>query len=194
MFPMPTIISSDEQAKEFVTAAHFNLERVREMLTKQPELLQIAYLWREDDPETAIMAAAHMGNRPIAEFLLEQGAPLAIYTAAMLGRKDDVKRMLDEDPTQAKVHGAHSIPLMSHVALSGDTEIAEMVLARGGDEGLSFALFSAINGGHVNMVRWLLDHGATDLTVKNFQEKTPLQLAEENGLTDIAALLRERGA
>jgi ankyrin repeat protein len=191
---MPTAISSDDPVKEFVTAAHFNLEKVQEMLHKQPELLEIAYPWREDDPETAIMAAAHMGSRPIAEFLLEKGAPLAIYTAAMLGLKDEVRRLLDEDPANAKQYGAHFIPLMSHVALSGDTEIAEMVYAEGGTEGISFALHAAVAGGHFAMTQWLLDHGANDLNVKNFQEKTPLQVAEERGLDDIITLLKKYGA
>jgi ankyrin repeat protein len=191
---MPTRIDNSDTVKDFVTAAHFNFDKVKEMLAADPDLLEAAYPWQENDPETAIMAAAHMGNVPIAEFLLEQGAPLAIYTAAMLGRKDDVAHLLVQDAANAKQGGAHGIPLMSHVALSGDTDIADMVFAAGGTEGISFALHAAINKGHLNMVKWLIEHGATDFSVKNWQDKTPLQVAVENNFDDIAALLREHGA
>lgn len=191
---MPTRIDNSDTVKDFVTAAHFNFDKVQEMLAVDPDLLEAAYPWQENDPETAIMAAAHMGNVPMAEFLLEQGAPLAIYTAAMLGRKEDVAHLLVQDAANAKQGGAHGIPLMSHVALSGDTDIAEMVFAAGGTDSLSFALHAAINKGHLKMVKWLIEHGATDFSVKNFQDKTPLQVAVENNFDAIATLLREHGA
>lgn len=191
---MPTRIDTSETVKDFITAAHFNLDKVREMLAADPDLLEAAYPWQENDPETAIMAAAHMGNVPIAEFLLDQGAPLAIYTAAMLGRKEDVAHLLAQDAANAKQGGAHGIPLLSHVALSGDTAIADMVFAAGGTEGLSFALHAATGKGHLKMVEWLIEHGATDLNVKNWQDQTPLQVAVENNFDEIAAVLRDHGA
>jgi uncharacterized protein len=189
---MQSNISSSEEVKAFVTAAHFSPEKVKQTLIEQPDLLNVAYLWQEGDAETAIQAASHMGSVEIAEFLLAQGAPLAIYTAAMLGRTDNVRQILADDPANAKVRGAHSIPLMTHVALGGSVEIAEMVLAAGGNEGMSFALHGAIARCDTEMVRWLLDHGATDLNVRNYQDKTPLEVAVENGCDKIAAILRER--
>lgn len=191
---MSTDIRSDDLTKELVTSAHFNLAKVQEILEKYPDMLEVAFPWRENDPETPIQAAAHMGNVPIAEYLLSKGAPLAIYTAAMLGRTADVKRLLNEDPANAKLDGAHGIPLMSHVALSGNTEIAELVLAAGANTGLSFALHAAVSREHINMVKWLLEHGAIDFTVKDFQGNTPLAYAVEHGLDEIAQLLRDAGA
>jgi ankyrin repeat protein len=187
-------VSSTEEVKAFVTAAHFSLDKVKQILAEQPDLLNVAYLWQEGDAETAIQAAAHMGSVEIAEYLLEHGAPLEIYTAAMLGRVDGVRLMLADDPANAKRRGAHSIPLMTHVALGGNLEIAELVLSSGGNEGISFALHGAIARCDTDMVRWLLDHGATDLDVRNYQDKTPLEVAVENDCDEIAVLLRERGA
>lgn len=45
-----------------------------------------------------------------------------------------------------------------------------------------------------DMVAWLLDHGATDLQIGNFNNETPLQVAEARSYTAIADLLRSRGA
>lgn len=188
----PINVSDSDTARAFVTAAHFSPEKVKQMLTEQPELLHVAYQWQEGDIETAIQAASHMGSVEIAEYLLEQGAPLAIYTAAMLGRVEDVRMMLADDLNNAQIRGAHGIPLMTHVALGGSIEIAELVLSAGGDEGLSFALHGALARCDTDMVRWLLDHGATDLNVKNYQDKTPLEVAIESGCDDIAVILRER--
>ena len=117
---------------------------------------------------------------PIAEYLLEKGAPLEICTASMLGRLDDVTRILDDDPDQIKAVGGHGIALIDHASYSGNIPLVELLRDRGVDMGrASSALFGAISKGHLEMVEWLLDNGADDLTVKNFRDLTPLQLAEE---------------
>src|SRR5690606_18935920 len=129
----PISVSDSDTVRAFVTAAHFSPEQVKQMLTEQPELLNVAYQWQEDDTETAIQAASHMGSVEIAEYLLEQGAPLAVYTAAMLGRVEDVRVMLADGLNNAKTRVAHGIPLMTHVALGGSIEIAALVRSAGGD-------------------------------------------------------------
>lgn len=191
---MPNSNLSSDLIRQFLIDAHGNLDGVKAALTQHPTLLHAAYLWSEDDSETAIQAAAHMGNRAIAEYLLEQGAPLAIYTAAMLGRRDDVARILHEDPAQVGARGGHGISLLSHVAMSGDTHIAQMIYDAGGREGISSALFGAIRFGHLAMAQWLVDHGATDFTQLDFQGKTALAAAEEGGHHAIADVLRRHGA
>ena len=56
------------QPPEIVIAAHSNLARVKELLAEDPTLLHTMYEpWKEDP----IGAASHVGNRPIAEYLLE---------------------------------------------------------------------------------------------------------------------------
>lgn len=191
---MPDSQLSSDIIKQFLIDAHGSIDGVKAALAQYPTLLHAAYAWSEDDTETAIQAAAHMGNRAIAEYLLEQGAPLAIYTAAMLGRRDDVARILRDDPVQAGARGGHGISLMSHVAMSGDTHIAQMIYDAGGHEGINSALFGAIRFGHLDMAQWLVDHGATDFTQLDFQGKTALAVAEEGGHHAIANLLQRYGA
>lgn len=176
--------------RDFVIAGHGNLARVSALLDAHPELLNAAQPWSETDHETAIQAASHVGNVAIAELLLSRGAPLAIYTAAMLGRRAEVEALVASDPRAVHTLGAHGIPLLPHAALSGDAALFAYLVGQGADAGISFALHSAAAGGHVELARWILAHGQPDLSWTNYQGKTALQAAEENGQTEIAALLR----
>lgn len=184
-----------EIEREFMIAAHGNFERTKELLETYPDLMTINYKWGENNYETPIQAPAHVGHVPLTEYLLEQGAPLEICTAAMLGRTDVVKQILADDPEQIKAFGGHGIPLLNHASISGVIEIVELIRDGGGEmRAASSALFGAIGGGHLTMVQWLLDNGGDDLSVTDFQGLTPLDLAIRMGHDDIAILLREHGA
>jgi ankyrin repeat protein len=183
-----------EELREFVIAGHGNLSRVKQMLEQRPILLNLAYQWRPGDNETALQGAAHVGSREVAEYLLSKGAPLDICTAAMLGRQDEVERFLQEDAASITTDGAHGIPLLCHVALSGDAPLVEMLYQRGANRGASLALSLAVGKGHIEVTRWLLENVSPDLNWKNFQEKTALEVATENGNHEIADLLRKHGA
>jgi ankyrin repeat protein len=181
---------TQERIREFVTAAHGDLPRVKAMLREQPDLLNSRYLeW----DETALEAASHMGDRAIAEYLLAGGAPLTICTAAMLGQVDQVQAMLEENPDLANATGAHQIPVLFHAALSGRTEVGDLLLEHGCVQSPDTALHAAVQAGQAVMVRWLLARGA-DSRVENYQGKTPLEVAEEHGETEIAELLRDHRA
>src|SRR5262245_56477866 len=121
-------MSNQTQPPEIVLVSHYNLARVKELLAEDPSLLNIMYEpWRE----TPLGAASHVGNRAIAEYLLGQGAPLTVPTAAMLGQVDGIKAFLVADPANAHVTGAHGISLLFHGAMSGNIELVEMLKAHG---------------------------------------------------------------
>ena len=185
---------TNEQIRDFVIAAHGNLPRVREMLTQFPDLLNARHQWAENDSETAIQAAAQVGSAAVAEYLLARGAALEICTAAMLGRKDAVERMLAEDPRLINATGAHGIPLMPHAALSNNLELAKMLYERGARRSLSLALANAVTKGHLKMARWLIELDQPDFTWKNFEGKSLLMIAGETRNEEMLALLREHGA
>lgn len=174
-----------EEIQAFVIPCHGNLAQVKAMAAENPALINTRY---EPWNETPLGAASHVGNRPIAEFLLAQGAALEICAAAMLGRVDEVLAFIDEDPAMATATGAHDIPLMHHVALSGSVELAEAVVARGGGDGIATALNPAVAKGHLEMVRWLLDHGA-DPAATDPRGRTALEVARIVEAEEIVALL-----
>lgn len=183
-----------DMIKDFVIASHFNLQKVQDDLAQYPDLLYAQHQWGEDDFEDGLGAASHVGNRDIAQFFIAQGVEPTICTLAMLGDRAGVSAFLSIDPQTANARGAHGITVMFHAALSGDTEIASMLKVAGCVEGYNHALHGALMFGHVDMVRWLLDNGVTDVNTKNFQDKTPLAVAIEKSYADIEALLREKGA
>jgi ankyrin repeat protein len=175
---------------EIVLVSHGQLDRVKQILAEHPELLNVMY---EPWVETPLGAASHVGNREIAEYLLGLGAPLTITTAAMLGRKEDVRKFLEDDPALANAAGAHGISLLFHTAYSGDVSLAEAIVAAGGSTATAGdAIHAALSKGHREMVAWLLTHGA-DPNVKDYRGKTPLTAAEELENEEIAAMLRDAG-
>jgi ankyrin repeat protein len=191
--PTNTTLSTD-LVREFVIAGHGNLDNVRKMLAEHPELLNEAYAWSEKDHETAIQGAAQVGNAPIAEFLLQKGAPLEICTAAMLGRKEELERRIRENPYNIESTGAHGIPILPHSAWSGNLELVQYLFRNGAKAGSSSALHNAITRGYQDLVVWLVENASPDLNSKNFQGKTPLAVAIERKHASIAQLLRDRGA
>ena len=105
--------------QEFVGKAHGDLERVKELLAQEPNLVNATWDWGGGDFETALGAAAHMGRKDIANFLLENGARLDIFAAAMLGKLEIVKAALEAYPAALKTPGPHGIPLIAHAEASG---------------------------------------------------------------------------
>jgi ankyrin repeat protein len=184
---------SQEIIDEFVGNAHGNLARVKELLTQYPDLLNANASWNEQ----AIEAASQVGSVEIAEYLLAAGAPTNICTEAMLGHAEQVKTYLDADPAQANAKGAHGISVLYHAVIRARQDIAEMLLAAGAEvnagAGGSPALHGAVMFNQPAMVEWLLARGA-DLNIKNYEGLTPLAAALKQGRTEIAELLRGRGA
>lgn len=109
-----------ELVKEFVGNAHGDLERVKSLLEQEPGLLNAAWDWGGGDWETAIGAASHMGRRDIALFLLDSGARMDLFAAAMLGKVEIVKSMLADNPSLKDALGPHGIPLTDHAKAGGE--------------------------------------------------------------------------
>ena len=108
-----------ELVQEFVAKAHGDFERVKELLTQNPGLVNATWDWGGGDFETALGAAAHMGHKEIANYLLEHGARLDLFAAAMLGKLDIVKAALDAYPDAIKIPGPHGISLIAHARAGG---------------------------------------------------------------------------
>ena len=106
--------------QSFVANAHGDLDVVRKLLEQEPQLLNAAWDWGGGDWETGLGAASHMGRRDIALFLLERGARMDIFAAAMLGEADIVRAMLSAHPELRGAPGPHGIPLLAHAQAGGE--------------------------------------------------------------------------
>jgi hypothetical protein len=109
-----------ELVAEFVLKAHGDLEFVKETVESEPAIVNAAWDWGGGDWETGLGAAAHVGRRDIAEYLLERGARKDVFAAAMLGEVDVVRTMLEAQPELRDARGPHGIPLRAHAEAGGE--------------------------------------------------------------------------
>jgi hypothetical protein len=107
------------KVQAFVAHAHGDLEAVQSLLAEEPRLANAAWDWGGGDWETGLGAAAHMGRRQIALFLLEHGARLDLFAASMLGYFDIVSAVLSDFPEMHNTLGPHGIPLVEHARAGG---------------------------------------------------------------------------
>jgi ankyrin repeat protein len=97
-----------------VLVAHGYADALRTALAHDPTLANATVDWGGGDWESALGAAAHVGNREIAELLLEHGARLDVFAAAMLEMVDVVRAAIEARPGLREATGPHGIPLSAH--------------------------------------------------------------------------------
>jgi len=107
------------KVQAFVAGAHGDLDVVRSLLEEEPALVNAVWDWGGGDWETGLGAAAHMGRRQIALYLLEHGARLDLFAAAMLGYFEVVTVILSDFPEMREALGPHGIPLVEHARVGG---------------------------------------------------------------------------
>jgi hypothetical protein len=118
----------EEKVQAFVANAHGDLDAVGAALADEPALVNAAWDWGGGDWETGLGAAAHMGRRDIALFLLERGARLDLFAAAMLGHADVVRAVVTAHPEMRDAKGPHGIPLVEHARAGGEEARAVLEL------------------------------------------------------------------
>jgi hypothetical protein len=121
--PVPDLFPTQapELVREMVTVAHFDLNRVKELVEARPSLACAAWDWGFGDWESALGAASHMGNRPIAEYLISKGGRPSLFSATMLGQLEVVKAFIAVQPAVQSIRGPHSISLLAHAKTGGET-------------------------------------------------------------------------
>jgi len=113
-------------ARDFVIFAHYDLDMVKKLLAKEPALALAVVDWGAGDYESGLGGASHLGNRDIATYLLEHGARMDVFCAAMLGLTDVVKGMLTAAPKLIDAKGPHGIPLVMHAKMGGEPAAATL--------------------------------------------------------------------
>ncbi|MFN8539937.1 MAG: hypothetical protein U0232_20955 [Thermomicrobiales bacterium] len=120
--------------QDFVRKAHGDLEGTKALLEQEPRLVNACWDWGSGDWETGLGGAAHLGNRPIAEYLIERGARVDIFAAAMLGQLAVVKALVAANPGIHRHPGPHGIPLARHAERGGEAAAAVLEYLRGLEE------------------------------------------------------------
>ena len=112
--------------QDFVIYAHSDMDMVKRLLDKEPMLVNAMMDWGGGDWESALGAGSHMGRRDMVEVLLERSARMDLFCAAMMGRVDAVKSMLELQPKLIDARGPHGFSLHFHAQVGGPD--AEKVL------------------------------------------------------------------
>lgn len=105
--------------QDFVIYAHSDLAMVKKLLEKEPALLNATMDWGGGDWESGLGGASHMGRRDLVEFLLEKGARIDIFCAAMMGQLEAVKSFLTLQPKLIDARGPHGFTLHFHAQVGG---------------------------------------------------------------------------
>ena len=106
--------------KEFVIAGHGKIDRVKEMIEEYPNLIFSRYDWGNGDFEEAIEGAGHVGNKKIAQFLIEKGSRPNLFVLTMLGETEIVRTAIEKYPSLLKAKGPHGLTLLHHATKGGD--------------------------------------------------------------------------
>ncbi len=180
-----------------------DLATVKRLLEQNPALLEA-----RDDAEnvTPLAYAAGFGRMDVLEFLVARGANVnardprglsALHLTVYTGQLEALRFLLDKG-TDVRARGPSGMgPL--HWAARARAEIVTLLLGRGADVGGrddygNTALVLAIREGAEANVRLLVEAGA-DLNARNpLTGDGPLDVALQEGRTEIAHYLRSRGA
>lgn len=109
--------------QDFVIYAHSDLEMVKMLLAREPRLVAATVDWGGGDWESGLGGASHMGNKEIVNYLLEKGARIDIFCAAMMGQLDAVKSFLKLQPNLIDSYGPHGMTLHFHAQRGKATEV-----------------------------------------------------------------------
>jgi hypothetical protein len=104
-------------SREFVFWAHSNLKEVKTLTQEHPHIVNATVDWGDGDFESALGAASHVGNKDIANYLMEQGARADIFTLAMLGKEQLVIQQIEAFPKTINLIGPHGFTLLHHAAI-----------------------------------------------------------------------------
>ena len=119
--------------KDFVIAGHSNLGKVKQMLEETPNLLYATWDWGGGDFETALEGAGHVGDKAIANFLIEKGARTNFFVLTMLGKTEPVKAFIDAYSAFLEARGPHGFTFLHHAQRGGDDakELLEYFQSKG---------------------------------------------------------------
>ncbi|KAM3618642.1 uncharacterized protein V6R79_023017 [Siganus canaliculatus] len=153
----------DNPSRLVIEAAHGSASKVRELVQKYPDKVDI-----KNQGKTALQVAAHQGHMEVVKALLQANGSIEVK---------------DEDGDTA----------LHYTAFGNQPEIARLLLSKGANVNLlnnsmCTALHIAVNKGFTDMVRVLTEH-STDVNLQDSYGDTPLHDAIAKDFRNIIEIL-----
>ncbi|MFC1492720.1 ankyrin repeat domain-containing protein [candidate division KSB1 bacterium] len=193
-----TSFSSPLSAQDIHTAVQEdNLERVRILLTENPEMINS----KNDNGMTPMHLAARNVNKDMIELLISKGADVntkdnnnvtPLHSLAFRGGIESVKILVENGADINAGMRDLSIPLHG-AARGGQLDVVEYLLSRGSDVNAKTnrgwnALTMAVYANQKTVIDFLIDKGS-ELNIQGINNWTPLHWAVMNNENDIAEKL-----
>jgi len=186
-----------EIPKEFFQALdHGSLEKVQNLLLKNPRLPDML----TDQGITTVLLAAYNNQFGIAAYLASKKPSLPVFEAAALGEAEQLKQVLEKDPSRANAVGADGFQPLGLACFFNHPQTARLLVENGADVNTPShntqsitPLHSVVAGRNLELARLLLEHGASVDTPQK-GGYTALHAAVQNEQLEMVELLLAHGA
>lgn len=177
-----------------IAAEKGHLSRIKELLSKDPELLN----FRDGSGRTPLHWACREGHERVVEYLINEGADVnmrdqygrtPLVHACREGGNAEIAKLLISHGADINVKDNEGDTPLDFAVLRGHKEVVNALVANGAvvsikdREGME-TLHRAAMGGHMELARLLIKKGA-DIKSRNRNEGSLLHSAAAGGLKDL---------
>lgn len=152
------------------------------------------------DQISEILMAVYQGKSDVVAELLASGIQLNIFEAAATGQTDQLRALIQKDPSLVNTHSPDGFTPLGLAAFFGHAQAVDALLAAGAlvntasRESMKLTpLASAMAVQRNDIARTLIEHGA-NVNARGDNDVTPLHTAAARGNLESATLLLDHGA
>ncbi len=185
-----------------VAAQKGHLSRIKELLSKDPELLN----FRDENGRTPLHWACREGYERVVEYLINEGADvnirdnnnvLPMHSIAIHG-PTYIADLLIKKGTDINVQSRSGYTPLHYAAHYNQLDIAKLLVEKGADVhirdqyGRTPLVHACREGGNAEIAKLLISHGA-DINIKDNEGDTPLDFAVLRGHKEVVKVLVANG-
>ncbi len=185
-----------EQQQIIEAIQNNDIDRVRELLNKKPQLAEI----QTPSGLSIIQLSAYLKNEELTSLLLNHKKELDLFEACAIGKINAVKKQIEKNPGLLGSFSNDGFTPLGLACYFGHHEIADFLIKKGAQINIASKngfevtpLHSAVAGSHLAIVKLLLDNGANP-NAEQIAGIRPLHAAAHKGESEIVELLLKNGA
>ncbi|XP_046349936.2 protein fem-1 homolog C-like [Haliotis rufescens] len=156
---------------------------------------------------TPVLMAAYYGNIEVFDFLVSKGGDVSsvddkgdtiLHVACKGGHVEMVKHVLSKDIVDINCRGRYGMPPVLEAAYYGHKEVFDLLVGKGGDVSSvddtgDNILHAACEGGHIEIVKYVLSKDIVDINSRGGQRMTCVMKAAYYGHRKVFDLLAGAG-